>query len=315
MEREVLGKRSPLFGRRTGQIFLQPFGFQEVRAFVPSWSLAEVAKAYFVLGGIPLYLRALNAGVSMERNIEDLLLTEHAPLFREPDFLLREELREVDTYYGVLLAMAKGAATPSAIAAGAGVAQPSLPYYLNQLVALGYVGKRYPLSAKKPSARSVRYAISDPLLRFWFRFVFSHPSFILQEGAQRSMRELIKPELPAYYGTCFEALCREALPLLYRDEGLRAVYEVGEYWDKTVQIDVVGHRDDGWVDLGECKWGSYGGQAKVRRELDSKIDRYPNEKGATIGRRFFVQQRPKAVARAGERWHGLRELYQAGMGG
>ena len=29
MEREVLGRKSPLFGRRTGQILLRPFGYRE----------------------------------------------------------------------------------------------------------------------------------------------------------------------------------------------------------------------------------------------------------------------------------------------
>ena len=33
MEREVLGKKSPLFGRRTAQILLRPFGFEEATAF------------------------------------------------------------------------------------------------------------------------------------------------------------------------------------------------------------------------------------------------------------------------------------------
>ena len=34
MEREVLGKESPLFGRRTGQILLKPFSYQEARSYV-----------------------------------------------------------------------------------------------------------------------------------------------------------------------------------------------------------------------------------------------------------------------------------------
>ncbi len=49
---------------------------------------------------------------------------------------------------------------------------------------------------------------------------------------------------------CFERLCREALPRLYAREGVQAGYEIGEYWDRMVPIDVVGVRSDGWVDLG-----------------------------------------------------------------
>ena len=62
---------------------------------------------------------------------------------------------------------------------------------------------------------------------------------------------------------------------------------------------IIGYRDDGWTDLGECKWGAYGSQARVRRELETKVSRYPNQRGATIGRRFFLQKRPRTAARPG----------------
>ena len=57
MERKVLGQKSPLFGRRTAQIFLRPFPYIEAAEFHPRWSLTNRAMAYFICGGIPLYLR------------------------------------------------------------------------------------------------------------------------------------------------------------------------------------------------------------------------------------------------------------------
>ena len=66
-------------------------------------------------------------------------------------------------------------------------------------------------------------------------------------GARRAMSDRIRSELDAYYGLCFEHLCRQALPVIYDREGVNAAFEVGEYWDKNVQIDVVGLRDEaGW---------------------------------------------------------------------
>ena len=35
METEVLGYRSPLYGRRTGQLLLHPLAFSETRQFFP----------------------------------------------------------------------------------------------------------------------------------------------------------------------------------------------------------------------------------------------------------------------------------------
>ncbi|HYH45784.1 MAG TPA: ATP-binding protein, partial [Thermoanaerobaculia bacterium] len=267
MEREVLGRKSPLFGRRTAQIPLRPFGYQEAALFHPRYSLLDRARAYFLSGGVPLYLRCFSDSRSIESNLVHGLLQEYSVLAREGDFLLREELREVESYYAILLAVAKGHATSQAIAGQAGIEARSLHYYLQQLLELGYLRRRYPLTAERPSARQVRYDLDDPLLRFWFRFVFPNTSYSRHMGAERALKDLIRPHLDAYFGGCFERLCREALPALYRQEGVTAAFEVGEYWSRDVQVDVVGVRDDGWIDLGECKWGPVRSPAAAQREL------------------------------------------------
>jgi AAA+ ATPase superfamily predicted ATPase len=83
MEREVLGKKSPLYGRRTGQIFLKPFGYRDASLFHPHVSLAQRAATYFICGGIPLYLRYFESGRSGLQNIEHVILGEQAALYRE----------------------------------------------------------------------------------------------------------------------------------------------------------------------------------------------------------------------------------------
>lgn len=308
MEREVLGAKSPLHGRRTAQIKLEPFGYREAAAFHPAWSIQDRAAAYFICGGVPLYLRAFDPGCSIRTNVENTLLSEYAPLYREPEFLLREELREVHNYQAVLWAIADGQTTSRAIATAAAVPERSLHYWLEQLVQLGYIARRHPLTGGRPSARAVRFVLEDPLLRFWFHFVFPHRSFIQQHGAQAAWRELVAPRLDAYLGGRFERLCREALPHLYRREGIAASCEVGAYWDRDVQIDLVGVRSDGWIDLGECKWGAFGGARALAAELEAKVLRFPNPRNATIGRRFFVRARPKTVP-IGAQWHDLADLY------
>jgi AAA+ ATPase superfamily predicted ATPase len=311
MEREILGRKSPLFGRRTAQIPLRPFSYREAALFHPRYSLLDRARTYFLCGGVPLYLRCFSDSRSVESNLVHAVLQEYAVLHREGDFLLREELREVESYYAVLLAVANGHTTSPDIARQAGIEARSLHYYLQQLLELGYLRRRHPLTAERPSPRQVRYDLDDPLLRFWFRFVFPHTSYSRHMGAERALQDLIRPHLDAYFGGCFERLCREALPELYRREGVTAGFEVGEYWSRDLQVDVVGVRDDGWTDLGECKWGTVRSPAAVERELEAKIRAFPNRRGATIGRRIFTRQAPPAGRGAGEvRWYGLEDLYR-----
>ena len=138
--------------------------------------------------------------------------------------------------------------------------------------------------------------------------MFPNTSILRSAGADRAFSERIAPALDAYFGGCFEQMCRDALPAVYAHEGVGAGFEVGEYWNKETQIDLVGLRDDNWTDLGECKWGGFGSAGALERELEGKISRYPNTRGATLGRRYFVRRKPAAKASA-PGWYSLDDLY------
>lgn len=309
MEREVLGKKSPLFGRRTAQILLKPFDHLEAAEFHPRYSIVDQARVYAICGGIPMYLLNFDEKLSVEQNISAKILDDLSALSREPEFLLREELRDLMPYHAVLMALAQGKTAPVQLAGSTGIDVRGLNYHLNTLVDLGYVQRRYPLTEKKPSVRSVRYALDDPFLRFWFRFIFPHQSTLRLLGPQRGYVEMIKPDIEAYYGRCFERLCRECLPLIYHAERVRAAFQCGEYWDKNVQVDVVGLRGDGWTDLGECKWGDIPSWATLAAELEAKISHYPNDRNATVGRRLFIRAAKAKNMPKDMQVHTLTDLY------
>src|SRR6185369_14187494 len=105
------------FGRRTGQILLRPFGYQEAALFHPKYSVTDKARAYFICGGMPYYLKAFCPSRSVEHNIAATLFDEMGVLYREPDFLLREELRELANYHSILMALAAGKTANFEIAA------------------------------------------------------------------------------------------------------------------------------------------------------------------------------------------------------
>lgn len=313
MEREVLGKKSPLFGRRTGQILLRPFGYQEAALFHPRYSVMDQARTHFICGGMPYYLKAFAPSRSVEQNIAVTLFDEMGVLFREPDFLLREELRELSNYHSILMALAAGRTTNAEISAASGIGDRALQFYLTTLVELGYIVRRYPLTGAPPTARKVRWSLEDPLLRFWFRFVFPNMSRIARSTPQQAVQEIVKPQLDAYFGHCFERFCREALSVLYTKEGVTANLEIGEYWDQQRQIDVVGLRAaDHWTDLGECKWTDAGSPSSLRKELEPRAEDFPNARKATLGLRYFTRLPLKNVQpKPNEKWHSLEMLYEA----
>lgn len=306
MERDVLGEQSPLFGRRTAQIHLKPFPFHEARRFHPQASIEQQALTWFVTGGVAWYLSLFDGRASFRQNVERQLLDEYAPLFREPEFLLREELRDVAPFHAVLMAIAGGAHTPRTIAQAAKVPERNLHYTLETLISLGYVSRRWPLTGERPRRTDVRFVLDDALLRFWFRFLFPHVSQLVRLEPHRAWERLVEPQLDAWAGGCFERLCREALPGLLEAEGVKADTEVGSYWSREVEIDVVGVRSDAVTELGECKWGPVTA-AELTRQLEQKVDRYPNPKNHTLRRHAFVRTW-RGKAPAGVELHRLVDL-------
>lgn len=56
MESEVLIHKSPLYGRRTGQILIKPLSFRESWDFFPDKDFDEFLSIYTITGGMPAYL-------------------------------------------------------------------------------------------------------------------------------------------------------------------------------------------------------------------------------------------------------------------
>lgn len=310
MERKVLGEKSPLFGRRAGQIFLKPFSYLEAGKFHPTWSETDKAKVFSICGGIPYYLNFFSRTDSIDANIRNNFLNEFSALAREPEFLLREELKELKKYFGILTALSTGAVTNREMARITGIDERALFYYLNTLIELGYIIKHYPLTGTKANPKQVRYKLHDPLLRFWFRFIYPNGSAIYQMDEKSAFLNLIKPHLDAYFGKGYETLCREALSHLYQREELACAYEIGEYWDKDIQIDIVGYRQDGVIDICECKWGKISSMPRLLKELNTKISRYPNKDNKTIHGRLFLRSRGKRLLSHPIRTHFLSDLYR-----
>ena len=62
------------------------------------------------------------------------------------------------------------------------------------------------------------------------------------------------------------------------------------------------------TDLGECKWGAVRSLRALEAELERKAEAFPNRRGATLGRRYFVRRKPAGKERASG-WYSLDDLY------
>lgn len=248
MEEGVLSYDSPLYGRRTGQWRLEPMTVGEAAGFFPAYSSTELVQTYSVLGGIPAYLAQFDSDDSLLANVERRILSKGEFLYEEPEFLLRQELREPATYMGILEAIASGASRVTEIANEIGKDASSLSRYLKNLGQLALVERETPVT--DPDGRGV-YRLTDQYLRFWFRYVFSNRS-TLEQGHTRPVLDSIVETLPTHVSQTFEDVCQQAV----RTPAFPVhCSRVGRWWYDELEVDVAGlNESTDTLLLGECKW-------------------------------------------------------------
>ena len=209
MREQVLGRKSPLYGRRTAQLEIKPFDFFDSMRFFPDADPVDAAEYYGMVGGVPLYLRQFDAAASFEENIAAVFLDASSILFEEPQNLLLQEVQKAALYNTVIGAIAKGKTAHNEIATTAGLTTTELTYYLKELQRIGLVEREVPVLN---AGRRAVYRLSDNLFRFWYRFVLPQRS-VIERGMTEHALRVIEEGLPGYMGPVFEQICAETGPM------------------------------------------------------------------------------------------------------
>lgn len=279
MESKVLGSKSPLYGRRTAQIKLEPFTCFEAAQMLPDLEPQDLVIYYATFGGTPYYLSQINSSRSYAKNVQSLFFDPYGLLYREPEMLLRQELNEPSLYVSVLDAVASGATKPSVIADKAGVDPNSIGKYLKTLESLGILQRRIPFGENPARSRKGLWRIVDPFFAYWYRFVSPVASAVeTGAGALVAQEATDGPDLDTYLGDKFEDVCMQwiqkqnACGLL----GFVAA-SFGKWWGtdpvakETADIDVIAadaHKRH--LLFGECKWRTSFDETKAITLLEQR---------------------------------------------
>ncbi|MBI4493753.1 MAG: ATP-binding protein [Chloroflexi bacterium] len=259
----------PLFGRRTGELRLQPFDYADAARFFPTYAPEDRLRAYGVFGGMPAYLAACNTDASLADNILRSVLRSQAALRREPDYLLSQErsVKEPPRYLSVLRAIAHGATQPNEIALAAGFRSPAdITGILAKLQESRLVARIVPARGD-PGRRISRYVVSDPFLAFWFKFVQPAETLLERGFAARVLDEILRSPLEnldrfisrpqgPWEQACADYLWRA---LRVGHLGELCFDELGPWWEgrgstESAEIDLVGVRRKRVTLVGSCNW-------------------------------------------------------------
>ncbi len=259
MMEKIFQSDASLYGRRTCNIRLNPFGYEDVRKWFVPWEIDEqsILRRYAVFGGTPKYLEFATEGSLME-NIDEQILSPHSLLYDEPWVLLSTELKSPDRYFDILKLISMGKETPKEISDQLDLERTSLGYYLKKLQKDFDILERIaPVTEKVTKSKKKRYRIKDNFFKFWFHFVYPNKDQ-LEMGDREGIKGKIEEEFDGYMGKTFEDVVRQLIKKRNGDKlldwKLGRYEKIGSWWDsRGNEIDICGI-SKGEILLGEVKW-------------------------------------------------------------
>jgi AAA+ ATPase superfamily predicted ATPase len=256
MRRHLLDYDAPLYGRATAHTQLPPLPFATTRQYFPDYDAAERVKLYAMWGGVPAYWERLDADQPVVENLRQNILPAHAWMVDESRILLSDFITDMHNYVGIMRAIADGQQSMGDIARRTGLASGKASFYLSVLRDTGFVTREVPISQRGEDSRRGRYQVTDPYLRFFYRFISAQQSKLALGQIQPLLKQ-IEEELPGFIEiNTWQELCRVWLLLAGGNNALPvAVDEVGSEWAASYTVDVVGVSDrERVLVLGDCFW-------------------------------------------------------------
>lgn len=249
-----------LYGRRTGQLKLEPFTARDAALFHPGYSDDDKVRAYSVCGGIPYYLERFPDG----RPLTECLLTEvferTGLLHDEAELMLRQSISDPANHIAVLRSIAHGHNRNSQIADRTGLTSAHVTKVLTSLERLGLAVILRPITAS-PRGKKTAYEIADQFLRFHYRFVEPARSQLRTTAlASAYLNASVLPALDHHASQAWEDICRQHVLRVMPD-----VTAVGRWWGQVPkgdgprteerEVDVAGIDGSGnTLVIGMCKW-------------------------------------------------------------
>ncbi len=267
MYQHTLSYDSPLYGRRTSQLKLNPLRFRDFSLFFPHQSFRQLIELYAVLSGVPKYIEVFRQSGDIFRDIEDNILAKDSFLYQEPIFILNEELSDTTTYFSIMAVISAGEHKIGNIAKKLQVSTNNLTSFFNKLMELELVEREVPVTEQNPQkSKRGLYFIKDHFFRFWFRYIFPYRSYIEIENSRFVLRK-IKESFNEYVSLSFERVMAQYL--MEMETPPFEIERVGRWWNNAEEIDIVAIGDQDIL-FGECKWRNQPISPNVLHDLKRK---------------------------------------------
>lgn len=278
LKKELEDHNSPLYKRRTFEMNVTKLKYSESLEYLKNVDNETKIKYLSFTSTYPYYLSAMDFDIPFEDNIKRLLFNEYGTFFTLPDQLLSNSLNTQDVYNAILYAVSKRKRSNKEIAEYIHEDEAKVSKYIKTLLQSELLDKRETYNGNK---KTVYYEIGDPMLRFWYMFIFNNMEKIRMNGdfVYNNLREDIKQFI--CYG--FEEVSR-----LYMDElnskGLLGnifapfkPYKVEKsILNRSIEIDGLSNDDEKLIVM-ECKYRKEKFTLSMLKHLEESVSVFPSK--------------------------------------
>lgn len=228
-----------------GLLKIREMKFAEIRKVFPKFTGEVAMDIYAILGGYPGLWNSFTAKYDVRENIIHNLLARESRLNGELSIYMSEELREPAVYNTILAAMAKGLNKLNDIYKHTGFSRAKISVYLKNLMELDLVEKVYSYETEAiADTQKGIYRISNPYVRFYFRFLFPNMSLAQKISPEQFYEQKVADIFPSFVEEAYRKICRDALS--------ETAVSVGEWLGKSGNLDIVASDRDGTVTVASC---------------------------------------------------------------
>ncbi len=235
---------------------IKPLPFSELLSYYKNMDYRDAVMTYSVLGGHSLLWSYFDDKLSFKENVCRNFLESGSYLYGEAMRLTENTLRETGVYHTILSEMAGGINKLNDLYHATGFSRAKISVYLKTLIHHDFAYKAYSFgSVGRENVMKGVYKILDPLIYFYFRFIFPNESSLLQMSADKFYDMFIAPGIDEYVDEFFKSVCREYI-FKIEERGVLPfeISEEGEWIGKEGNVDIIAQSDTGDTAIGFCAW-------------------------------------------------------------
>lgn len=252
VENSMIPKIGSMATALSGLLKVRELRFMDMRKLFSTYSYKDSIQIYAALGGIPGLWNSFSPECSAADNIINNIVERQSRLHEEMSVYMSEELREPAVYNTLLSCMARGCNKLNDIYAHTGFSRAKISVYLKNLMELDLVEKVFSVETEGyANAMKGIYKVSNPYVRFYFRFLFPHQSMLQDMTKEGFYDSYIRDYYPDFVEEAYRKVCKEWIS---SDKLSLGYHVIGEWIGKNGTIDIVAQNEAKKFAVASCSY-------------------------------------------------------------